>query len=110
MFAGQIKELRNKLSVLGSALATCGSEGSPHPKEPGLEARGWDVGVMMVGFQLLVITSLFPGKLMFSVTCTFSHCELALVLKKQSDFFLCIFFLPMKSVMAGRFSPCVVKT
>ena len=85
--------------------------GLPHPKEPGLEPWGWDAGVTVVGFQLLVITSLFPGKLLFSVTCAFSHCELALVLKKQSDCFLRIFFfLPMKSVTAGRFSPCAVKT
>ena len=84
------------------------SEGSPNPKEPGLQLWGWDMGVMMVGFQFLVITSLCPGNLMFSVTCTFSHCELALVLKKQGDFFLV--FLPVKSVTVGRVSLCVVKT
>lgn len=105
MFAGQIKELRSKLSGLGSALATCGSEGSPHPKEPGLEPWGWDVGVMMVGFQLLVITSVFPGKLMFSVTCTFSHCELALVLKKQSDFSLRIFFSAYEECYCWKLQP-----
>lgn len=37
----------------------------------------------MVGFQFLVITSLFSENLMFSVTCTFSHCDLALVVRKQ---------------------------
>lgn len=84
------------------------SEGSPNPREPGLQPWGWDAGVMVVGFQFPVITSLFPGNLMFSVTCTFSHCELALVLKKQGDFFLV--FLPVKSVTARRFSLCVVKT
>lgn len=84
------------------------SEGSPNPKEPGLQPWGWDVGVMVVGFQFPVITSLFPGTLMFSATCTFSHCELALVLKKQGGFLLV--FLPVKSVTARRFSLCVVKT
>lgn len=42
----------------------------------------------MVGFQFLVITSLLSGYLMFSVTCYFSHCDLALVLRKQCFFFI----------------------
>lgn len=39
----------------------------------------------MIGF--LVITSLLSGNLMFSVTQTFSHCDLALVFKQKFERF-----------------------
>lgn len=61
-------------------------------------------------FPVLVITSLFSGNLMFSVTCTFSHWDLALVLRKQWFFLDFFFFFPsLKNVAAGKLSPCVVR-
>lgn len=51
-----------------------------------------DEATVVAGFQFLIITSLFSGILMFSVTCTFSHCDLALILRKQSGFSLTFSF------------------
>ena len=84
-------KIRNKLSGMGRALPTCASEDSP-TKGAGSGAGG-DEGAAVVGFQFLVITSLFSGNLIFFVTCTFSHCDLALILRKQSGFSLTFFCL-----------------
>lgn len=79
---------------LGGTLPTGMSVGFPSLAPTGVGSGGAG-GEREAGlaFSFLVIRSSFSGNLMFSVACTFSFCDLALVLRKQSSVSLIFFCL-----------------
>lgn len=86
VFAGRREECRNQR--WGPRVGPC-PRACENRTAPGCTG---DEGAATLAFPFLVITSLFSGNLMFSVTCTFSHWDLALVWRKQSGFSLIFFF------------------